>query len=40
MDIVYFLICVLGGFFVVGIPWSGFILILLRREGKKLPAAK
>jgi hypothetical protein len=30
----YFLLCILGGLFVVGVPWSGIILLNLKREKK------
>ena len=28
----YFLLCMLGGAFVIGIPWSGVILLMLKRD--------
>lgn len=32
MDALYFILSVIGGFFVIGIPFSGLILITLRRN--------
>lgn len=31
-QIVYFILCMLGGAFVIGIPWSGVILLLAKRD--------
>lgn len=32
MDIAYFLLSMLAGFFVIAIPWSGILLIMARRD--------
>gem|GEM_PF-5059023 len=34
MQIIYFLISMLGGFFIIAIPWSGLLLIMAKREPK------
>ena len=30
----YFALCMLGGFFVLAVPWSGILLLNFRREKK------
>lgn len=33
-DMLYFGLCMLGGFFVIAIPWSGILLLTARRDTK------
>ncbi len=32
MDALYFVLSILGGFFIIAIPWSGMLLIIAKRE--------
>jgi hypothetical protein len=34
MDVVYFILCVLGGIFIVSVPWAGVILAATKGTGK------
>ncbi len=34
MDIGYLLLCMLGGAFILLVPWSGIMLLLVRGQGK------
>ena len=34
MDVLYFILSILGGFFIIAIPWSGMLLIIAKREPK------
>lgn len=34
-DVFYFLLSMLGGFFVIAVPWSGVLLLLARRDPKQ-----
>jgi hypothetical protein len=34
MDVLYFVLSILGGFFIIAIPWSGMLLIIAKREPK------
>jgi hypothetical protein len=33
MDVGYFLLCVLGGAFILLVPWSGIMLLMVRGQG-------
>jgi hypothetical protein len=33
----YFILCMIGGLFIVGIPWSGIILLLAKRDAQDKP---
>jgi len=34
VDALYFALSILGGFFIIAIPWSGMLLIMAKREPK------
>lgn len=34
MDVLYFILCFIGGIFIVSIPWSGVILSVAKGTGK------
>ena len=38
-DVGYFLLSMLGGFFIIAVPWSGVLLLLARRDPKSSRAA-
>ena len=39
MDLLYFILSILGGFFIIAIPWSGMLLIIAKREPKPQDSA-